>query len=111
MMSDVPKATVIVTNPTHYAVALRYERDEQAPGVRQRRTAPYVVAKGVDHVAQRIKSVAREHAVPCIEDVPLARALHREVEIGAEVPEQLYQAVATVLAHVYRMQEEGAPAA
>jgi flagellar biosynthetic protein FlhB len=110
MMSDVPKATVVVTNPTHYAVALRYERDEREPQGKRRRSAPYVVAKGVDHLAQRIKQVAREHEVPCIEDVPLARALHAQVEIGDEVPEQLYQAVATVLAHVYRVQEEGAPA-
>jgi flagellar biosynthesis protein FlhB len=110
MMSDVPKATVIVTNPTHYAVALRYERDEPPQKNKRRRSAPYVVAKGVDHVAQRIKAVGREHSIPTIEDVPLARALHREVEIGDEVPEQLYQAVATVLAQVYRMQEEGAQA-
>ncbi len=111
MMADVPKATVVVTNPTHFAVALRYERDEseQLRG-RRRHAAPYVVAKGADHVAQRIKAVARENDVPCIEDVPLARALHAQVEIGEEVPEQLFQAVATVLAHVYRMQEESAPA-
>jgi flagellar biosynthetic protein FlhB len=111
MMSDVPTATVVVTNPTHFAVALRYEREEPAlPGRQRRRSAPYVVAKGVDHLAQRIKEVAREHRVPCIEDVPLARALHARVEIGDEVPEQLYQAVATLLAQVYRLQEEGAPA-
>ena len=108
MMADVPKATVIVTNPTHYAVALRYDRDEPLRTNRRPRATPYVVAKGVDHVAQRIKSLAREHAVPLVEDVPLARALHRQVEIGDEVPEQLYQAVATVLAHVYRVQQEGA---
>lgn len=111
MMNDVPTATVVVTNPTHFAVALRYERDESEVKGRFRRSAPYVVAKGVDHVAQRIKAVARENDVPCIEDRPLARALHAQVEIGEEVPEQLFQAVATVLAHVYRMQEEGAPAA
>jgi flagellar biosynthesis protein FlhB len=108
MMSDVPKATVIVTNPTHFAVALRYERDEGEALGKQRRAAPYVVAKGADHVAQRIKQVAAESRVPCVEDVQLARALHAQVEIGGEVPEQLYQAVAAVLAHVYRMQEEGA---
>ncbi|MBK7642493.1 MAG: flagellar biosynthesis protein FlhB [Planctomycetes bacterium] len=111
MMQDVPTATVIVTNPTHFAVALRYERDEtEVKRGKQRRGAPYVVAKGVDHVAQRIKQVARENEVPCIEDRPLARALHAQVEIGEEVPEQLYQAVATVLAHVYRLREEGAQA-
>jgi len=110
MMSDVPKATVVVTNPTHFAVALRYERDEHAAQGKRRHSAPYVVAKGADHVAQKIKEVAREHEVPCVEDVTLARALHAQVEIGDEVPEQLYQAVATVLAQIYRMQEEGAPA-
>jgi flagellar biosynthetic protein FlhB len=110
MMADVPKATVVVTNPTHFAVALRYERDEHAAQGKRRRSAPYVVAKGADHVAQRIKEVARENDVPCLEDVPLARALHAQVEIGDEVPEQLYQAVAAVLAQIYRMQEEGAPA-
>jgi len=110
MMADVPTATVVVTNPTHFAVALRYDREgDERPG-RRRRAAPYVVAKGADLVAQRIKALAQEHAVPCVEDRPLARALHAQVEIGDEVPEQLFQAVATVLAHVYRMQEEGAPA-
>jgi flagellar biosynthetic protein FlhB len=101
MMSDVPKATVVITNPTHYAVALRYEKEtDQKKG-----RAPVVVAKGVDAVAQRIKDVAREAGVPMHEDVPLARALHAQVEIGAEIPEGLFQAVAGVLAYVYRIQE------
>ena len=111
MMGDVPKATVVVTNPTHSAVALRYERDEHEALGKRRRAAPYVVAKGADHVAQRIKKVAADNFVPCFEDVRLARALHAQVEIGDEVPEQLFQAVAAVLAHVYRLQEEGAPVA
>lgn len=102
MMADVPTATVVVTNPTHYAVALRYERAEDAADGRQR--APTVVAKGVDHVARRIKEVALEAGVVCYEDVPLARALHAQVEIGEEIPEALYQAVASVLAYVYRVQ-------
>jgi flagellar biosynthesis protein FlhB len=100
MMEDVPKATVVVTNPTHYAVALRYERDAQGG----ERRAPVVVAKGVDFVAQRIKEVAREAGVTCYEDVALARALHAKCEIGDEIPEALYQAVAAVLAYVYRVQ-------
>lgn len=100
MMADVPKATVVVTNPTHYAVALRYERDTDERAGR----APIVVAKGVDNVAQRIKQVAREAGVPLHEDVPLARALHAQVEIGQEIPERLFQAVAGVLAVVYRLQ-------
>jgi flagellar biosynthetic protein FlhB len=101
MMSDVPKATVVVTNPTHFAVALRYERE---PVSGKSAGAPRVVAKGVDAVAERIKSAAREAEVPCYEDVALARALHARCEIGDEVPIELYQAVAEVLAYVYRLQ-------
>ena len=103
MMSDVPTATVVVTNPTHYAVALRYDRDEGSAGGSARPRAPRVVAKGADHLAQRIKEVARGAGVPCYEDVALARALHARVEIGDEIPEALYQSVATVLAYVYRL--------
>jgi len=105
MMADVPKATVVVTNPTHYAVALRYEQtgdDNADPAARR---APYVVAKGADLVAQRIKEIAREAGVVCYEDVTLARALHAHVEIGEQIPEQYYQAVASVLAYVYRLQK------
>lgn len=108
MMQDIPKATVVVTNPTHYAVALAYDREESAQAKKGRRAAPYVVAKGVDAVAQRIKQVASEHDILLYEDVPLARALHAQVDIGEEVPEQFYQAVAVVLAYVYRVKEEGA---
>ncbi|MEB3323264.1 MAG: EscU/YscU/HrcU family type III secretion system export apparatus switch protein, partial [Synechococcaceae cyanobacterium] len=86
----------------HYAVALRYERSaDGAAGA-----APRVIAKGVDHVAQRIKEVAREADVPLYEDVPLARALHAQVEIGDEIPEGLYKAVASVLAYVYRIRKD-----
>jgi len=98
MMSEVPKATVIVTNPTHYAVALLYERDEEG----RSSGAPRVVAKGVDHVAQRIKRVAREHGVTCFENVALARTLHARVEIGEEIPVDLYAAVAEIVAAVFR---------
>lgn len=102
MMSDVPKATVVITNPTHYAVALRYERSkDEALG-----RAPVVVAKGVDDVAQRIKKVATDAHVPLVENVPLARALHAQVEIGDEIPAALFQAVAGVLAYVYRLEGE-----
>ena len=97
MMSDVPDATVIVTNPTHYAIAIRYDRGNE-------NSAPRVVAKGVDEVAQNIKRVARENDVPLYENRPLARALHARTEIGDEVPEDLFQAVAQVLAYVYRLQ-------
>ncbi|HKX45279.1 MAG TPA: EscU/YscU/HrcU family type III secretion system export apparatus switch protein, partial [Planctomycetota bacterium] len=107
MMEEVPKATVVVTNPTHFAVALRYELDA---GDGERLGAPRVVAKGADLLAQRIKHVAREHAVPCYEDVPLARSLYARAEVGREVPEDLYEAVATVISFVYRTRR-GRPAA
>lgn len=99
MMADVPKATVVVTNPTHFAVALRYEREEG-------RGAPLVLAKGAGHVALRIKHIAAEAGILCHEDVPLARALYRQAEVGREIPEELFAAVAAVLAHVYRLREE-----
>lgn len=94
MMDAVPIADVIVTNPTHYSVALKY-----AGGT----SAPEVVAKGKDLVALRIREIAREHGVPIVPDPPLARSLHATVEIGREIPEELFQAVAQVLAYVYRV--------
>ncbi|MCH2102460.1 MAG: flagellar biosynthesis protein FlhB [Planctomycetes bacterium] len=97
MMADVPNATVVVTNPTHYAVALQYDRDSADGG------APKVVAKGFDAVAQRIKKVAADAGVTLFEDRPLARALHARTEIGDEVPADLFEAVAAVLAYVYRV--------
>ena len=93
MMADVPGADVVVTNPTHFAVALRY--DGTSP-------APVVVAKGRDIVAARIRSVASDHDVPVISDPPLARALHASIEIGHPIPEELFGAVAQLLAFVYR---------
>lgn len=93
MMAAVPGADVVVTNPTHYAVALRY--DGESP-------APVVVAKGQDLVAARIRAVAAEHEVPVISDPPLARALHATVEIDRQIPEELFGAVAALLAFVYR---------
>ena len=94
MMREVPKADVIVTNPTHFAVALRYKRGM---------TAPLVVAKGQDLVAQKIKAVARAAGVTIVENRPLARALYASVEIGDAVPQELYKSVAEVLAYVYRL--------
>lgn len=99
MMSEVPTATVVITNPTHYAVALHYERDAAA----DKRGAPRVVAKGVDHVAQRIKELARESGVVVYENAPLARTLHARCEIGDQVPVELYEAVAQVLAYVFEV--------
>nr|PZN78635.1 MAG: flagellar biosynthetic protein FlhB [Pseudomonadota bacterium] len=95
MMQEVPRADVVVVNPTHYAVALRYDE--------QRMRAPTVVAKGVDEVAMRIRAIAEEHRVPILEAPPLARALHRSVDIGEEIPATLYVAVAQVLTYVYQL--------
>jgi flagellar biosynthetic protein FlhB len=93
MLADVPTADVVVTNPTHFAVALRY--DGRTP-------APEVVARGADHVAAAIRAVAEENGVPIVENPPLARALFRDVDVGAQIPEAFFQAVAEVLAFVYR---------
>lgn len=89
MLSKLPTATMVVVNPTHYAVALRYERNE-AP-------APMVIAKGVDHLAQRIRTIAKEHDIPVIENKPLARSLYEAVEIDSEIPPEFYRAVAEVI--------------
>lgn len=94
MMAAVPTADVVVVNPTHFAVALKYDGT---------RPAPEVVAKGQDLVALQIRKLAEEHGVPIVEDKPLARSLHKAAEIGQLVPEDLYQAVAQVLAYVYRV--------
>jgi len=94
MMAAVPQADVVVVNPTHFAVALKYDGT---------RPAPECVAKGQDLIALQIRRLAEEHGVPVIEDRPLARSLHAAMEIGQIVPEELYQAVAQVLAYVYRV--------
>ena len=94
MMAEVPRATVVVTNPTHVAVALRYDALSMA--------APQLVAKGIGPLAERIRAVAREHGVPLIENPPLARALHAGVELGAAVPPAHYRAVAEVIGYVLR---------
>ena len=98
MMADVPKADVVVTNPTHFAVALRYDGS---------RTAPEVVAKGQNLIAAQIRRIAQENDVPLISDPPLARALHGSTEIGQAIPEELYGAVAQVLAFVYKLAGRG----
>ena len=94
MMAQVPQASVVVTNPTHYSVALKYE-DGMA--------APVCVAKGVDQVALKIREIAREHDIPIVENVPLARALHATVEVDAEIPAEHYKAVAQVIGYVLRL--------
>ncbi|MBI5233275.1 MAG: flagellar biosynthesis protein FlhB [Deltaproteobacteria bacterium] len=101
MMQEVPKATVIITNPTHVAVALKYEQGQMK--------APLVVAKGAGLVAQRIKEIAKESGVPAIENKILARILWKTCEIGLEIPSSLYTAVAEVLAYVYKLKARRKP--
>ena len=96
MMQDLPNADVVITNPTHLAVAIRHDKEAHE--------APVVVAKGADYLAQKIKDVARANAVEIVENKPLARMLYHNVEIGAEIPPELYQMVAEVLAYVYSLQ-------
>ncbi len=98
MMESVPEADVVITNPTHFAVALKY--DSEATG------APIVTAKGQDYLAQRIKEIAREHKVEIVENKPVAQALYKNCEIGREIPLELYQAVAEILAYVYKRKQE-----
>ena len=95
MMASVPDATVVITNPTHFAVALKYVDGEME--------APKVVAKGADLVALKIKEIARENNVPIMENKPLARMLYDKVELDQEVPQEMYQAVAEILAFVYKL--------
>jgi len=102
MMQAVPKADVVVTNPLHFAVALRYDDKSMA--------APELVAKGSQLIAERIKELAREHEIPIVEAPPLARALHRHVEVGDIVPATLFAAVAQVLAYVYQLNHQMNPA-
>jgi flagellar biosynthetic protein FlhB len=95
MMAEVPKATVVIMNPTHYAVALKYESGKMA--------APICVAKGVDSLALKIREVAEENDVPVVENAPLARALYATVELDEPVPAEHYKAVAHVIGYVMRL--------
>ena len=99
MMQDVPKSDVIIRNPTHYAVAIRYKQGEDR--------APKVLAKGKDLIALRIVEIAEKNDIIMVENVPLARGLYEAVELGMEIPEKFYQACAEVLAYVYRVKREG----
>jgi len=98
MLQDVKKADVVITNPTHYAVALYYNPAEAS--------APIVVAKGLNHLAEKIKAAAREHNVPIRENKPLAQALYKAVEVGDMIPEKLFKAVASILASIWRMKNK-----
>lgn len=95
MMQEIPKADVVITNPTHFAVALKYDA--------QKASAPYVIAKGQDYIALRIKQLASENKIQIVENKPLARTLFNTVEIGEAIPPELYQAVAEILAFVYKL--------
>jgi flagellar biosynthesis protein FlhB len=95
MMKEVPTATAVVVNPTHYAVAIRYHLESMA--------APLVVAKGKNYLARRIREIAERHNVPIIENPPLAQALYKSVEVGQEIPPHLYRAVAEVLAYIFKL--------
>jgi flagellar biosynthetic protein FlhB len=95
MMQELPKADVVITNPTHYAVAIQYDQEKY--------NAPIVLAKGADYLAKKIKEIAKENDVEIVENKPLARMLYANVEIGAVIPPELYKAVAEVLAFVYHL--------
>ncbi|MBN8734191.1 MAG: EscU/YscU/HrcU family type III secretion system export apparatus switch protein [Acidobacteria bacterium] len=101
MVQDVPKATMVVVNPTHYAVALRYAPGESA--------APRVLAKGRDHLALRIRKLANDHQIPIVENPPLAQALYKTAKVGHDIPPHLYRAVAEVLAYIYRVMQGRMP--
>lgn len=94
MMADVPKADVVITNPTHFAVALTYKMDSM--------DAPKVIAKGVGFLALKIKELAREHDIPTVENKPLAQTLYKTVQVGDTIPASLYKAVAEILAYIYK---------
>lgn len=94
MMAEVPKADVIITNPTHLSIAISYQRELM--------DAPQIIAKGADHIAMRIRDIAREHKIPLVENVPVARALYK-MDIGSAIPEDMFKAVAEILAYVYSL--------
>ncbi|MEG0473873.1 MAG: flagellar biosynthesis protein FlhB [Solibacillus sp.] len=98
MMQEVPTADVVITNPTHFAIALKYDENQME--------APKVVAKGTDFVAQKIKLIAKEHNVVMVENRPLARAMYDQVEVGQSVPEEFFKAIAEILAYVYRIKRK-----
>lgn len=97
MMEEVPKADVIITNPTHIAIALKYD---------DTMIAPQVIAKGADLIAEKIKAIAKEHGIPCVENKPLARAMFKALKIGQGIPRELYTAVAEVLSYVYKLKKK-----
>lgn len=99
MMKEIPKATAVIVNPTHYSVAIRYEMESMA--------APLVLAKGKNYLARRIRQIATDHQIPIIENEPLAQALYKSAEVGQEIPAHLYRAVAEVLAYIFKLMHPG----
>jgi flagellar biosynthetic protein FlhB len=97
MISDVKRATVVITNPTHFAIALEYRRGEMI--------APVVLAKGADHLAAQIRERARQHGIPMVENKPLAQTLYKTAEVGQVIPAELFSAVAEVLAQLIRLKQ------
>jgi flagellar biosynthetic protein FlhB len=100
MMQSLPEADVVITNPTHFACAIRYDKEVSE--------APVLIAKGADYLAQKIKDAAKEHGIPIVENKPLARMLYYNVDLDSEIPQELYQMTAEVLAYVYRLKNGGA---
>ena len=99
MMKEIPNATAVIVNPTHFAVAIRYDMEAMS--------APRVLAKGKNYLALRIRQIARDHQVPIVENQPLAQALYKSAEVGQEIPPHLYRAVAEVLAYIYKLMQPG----
>ena len=98
MISEIPNADVIITNPTHISIVLKYDQMTMI--------SPEVIGKGADHLAIRIREIAKEHDIPIVENVPLARSLYKTVKVGQGVPRGLYKAVAEVLAFVYKLKRK-----
>ena len=98
MMQSMPDADVVITNPTHFACAIRYDKEKAA--------APVLTAKGADYLAQKIKEAAKEYNVPIVENKPLARMLYYNVDLDSEIPPELYQMTAEVLAYVYQLKNQ-----
>ena len=98
MMADIPTADAIITNPTHISIAIKYDPETMI--------SPEIIGKGSDHLALRIRTIAKEHNVPLVENVPLARTLYKTVKVGDGVPRNAYKAVAEVLAFVYRLKKK-----
>jgi flagellar biosynthesis protein FlhB len=99
MMKEIPNATAVIVNPSHFAVAIRYEMEGM--------TAPRVLAKGKNYLALRIRQIAVDHQVPIVENQPLAQALYKSADVGQEIPPHLYRAVAEVLAYIYKLMHPG----